>query len=366
MRFQVQVGRCSDEPGWDRAVRDSGQGCIYQTTHWAHYLAARSRTPLFFQVEKGGEVAARLLAWRIGEGEDYFAGRKRFFQPLLRRWLPSLTWLEGPVIHDSGSWREILAFMLAGLRDYAKENGYCRIGKASLPLSWYPERKLAAREAFAGQGFGFTPWATYLVELGLGAEPLWEGLYRKERSLIRKAGTSGLEVSRAGSVEEVDQYLDLLREARKVARLPLPPNYPDRRMWEMFRGGEENLLEIHLVRHGGRLIGAQPVLRFAGKIILLAPALSPVSQIEKLNANDLLTWRVIEAHCADSLWFDLAGVNPDPEAGSREEGIRHFKKKFATRYVEYDYYTCPLPGFRSRMLRYLKRKPGGAQARAAE
>lgn len=56
-------------------------------------------------------------------------------------------------------------------------------------------------------------------------------------------------------------------------------------------------------------------------------------------ANDFLTYKLLE-YCRKEglLFYDFAGVNPNPEPGSKDEGIRKFKEKWGgSFFYVYDY-----------------------------
>ena len=72
---------------------------------------------------------------------------------------------------------------------------------------------------------------------------------------------------------------------------------------------------------------------FNGVVTEITSATMTIAYELKITTQDLIHWEMmLEDKRMSCHTFDLAGVDPNPAQGSKEEGIRRFKEKRGGRY----------------------------------
>lgn len=144
-------------------------------------------------------------------------------------------------------------------------------------------------------------------------------LDRGNLSLIRSAERSGCVFEMVKSKDDFREYYELFRNNRRSQGLGTPRyKYFERVFGNPFYG-------VFVVKKDGRVVAGLGLV-FNGDY---ACQMNVCRDKGVVGAGDFLTYSVINLlRLWGVRWFDLAGVNPDPKPGSKDEGIRRYKEKW--------------------------------------
>jgi lipid II:glycine glycyltransferase (peptidoglycan interpeptide bridge formation enzyme) len=191
-------------------------------------------------------------------------------------------------------------------------------------------------------GYSVNTWATYLIDLSLSEEQLIANLDKAGRKQIRKANEQGLTVKKISTKidffsEFVEPYLEFELSA---GRIP-PTRESFLVMWEK---DNDNYYSFFSVKDKqGNIIGVLGGYSFNGVATEITSAVHPSVYSEHLAAQDILHWEMIQYFRGIGIsWFNLAGINPDPQT-PKEKGIRQFKAKWGGVYTPYFRYSKQYP-----------------------
>ena len=332
-QFYLEVSRRVDEEWWNSLVQSVPEGTIFQTTYWADFSREWANLePIYLTVRDRQNRAVGLLLCFKGAYLSDTLSRRPFASvttSLLRTILPMYTWLAGPLVLEKESWQEIFAPILSWLKHAACGNAI----KGTLPLVFSEPFQEEAEKYFIENGFDATLWATFLVDLTLDEDVLWNSLSKTRRWEIRSCPKRGVAVDRIGSEEELERYYELLLEARKRLGLDLPPYFPNTTMWKHLR--EKGAVEVFVAKQNNRWLAALGVLCFNNILLEIAAAQSDYAVRNKLYASELIQWEIIKwGHENGYKTYDLAGASPNPTT-TKEKGIYVFKAKWGGELVNY-------------------------------
>jgi lipid II:glycine glycyltransferase (peptidoglycan interpeptide bridge formation enzyme) len=189
------------------------------------------------------------------------------------------------------------------------------------------------RTMLESKGFSAKKWGTYIIDLDKPEEELWESIKKEARKIIKKTIDSGCTVSQCRSETEFKEYCALLKKSRKKLGFKTPPYFVMLKQWRIMH--PENY-QVFMVRNSeGRLLAAMGVVHTKDYMQEVAAARNDEKKENQLYPNDLLKWEIIKWGRKEGIkYYDLAGVNPNPEPGSKDENIRKFKEKCGGVYVE--------------------------------
>jgi lipid II:glycine glycyltransferase (peptidoglycan interpeptide bridge formation enzyme) len=183
-------------------------------------------------------------------------------------------------------------------------------------------------------GFSVKPWCTFIINLQKPQEELWQSLKKEARNAIKKTKEAGCIVRLAQNEEDFRAYYRILKSSRKELGFYTLPYKKMKKQWEIMH--PDNYQVFMVFDSGKNLIAAMGVMFTDEYMIEIASAKSSKTKIDKIYPNDLLKWEII-------LWgknkgihyYDLAGANPNPEPGSKDEGIYRFKSKWGGDYHDW-------------------------------
>jgi serine/alanine adding enzyme len=156
---------------------------------------------------------------------------------------------------------------------------------------------------------------TFVLDLALGPEKIWEAFDAKLRNQIRKAEKSALTTEYAG-IKKLDEFYRIF--SRNMRDLGTP-------VWGrgFFRNILENLSDsarLIIVRKGGSAIAAGLVLSFKDRLYI--PSASAYREFLKYCPNHALYWSVIRDACEQGYkYFDFG-------RSSWHSGTFNFKKQW--------------------------------------
>jgi lipid II:glycine glycyltransferase (peptidoglycan interpeptide bridge formation enzyme) len=199
------------------------------------------------------------------------------------------------------------------------------------------------RAAFAAAGFmpsterlGYT--SSYVLDLTLGEDALWDGFNSRMRGAVRKCEHLGITITDGTALDafairyqEMGERTGLITEPRAFfARLEAIG----------LRGGGLHLLEAHVEPEAvGRPAGSGTLLAgllfsVVGRVAVALWAHS-VPESGPSGANVRLHWEAMRwAGRAGMTHYDLGGFTRDAPEGSKKAGIHLFKKQFKAEMVE--------------------------------
>jgi len=311
---------------WDELIKSAqNEANICQSRHWAEVIRILDKaTPYFFEIKDSEDsVLAQAL---ILKRYPYDSDRQRKFFPL-----PYLECLDGPVVFDHDRAKESIQLILKHVLRLARRNFASHINLTPSHLSLY-----ASDDGIANlyQEFGFEAkkWATYLVDLQKEEEELFKFISHAARKCIKKCQREGLKIVSLKSYEEFEErYWQPYVEAE--AYFSRKANRARKELWDE---DKENYYHYYIAEdQQGETLAVLGMYIFNGIATEIASGLMPQAYEQKIPAQDLIHWEMmLEAKRLGAHTFDLAGVNPNPQA-PKEEGIKRFKEKWGGRYVEY-------------------------------
>ncbi|MBT4612504.1 MAG: GNAT family N-acetyltransferase [Gemmatimonadetes bacterium] len=320
--MRVDVANQVDLDVWNQQISGAEHATIHQTASLGEFYRSHLGYDVFYLRCFEGDQLVALLTIRIGGfGQAQLIERPMATAGLrLSRWLkPLLSWQQGPVfLGDPERWPSALAALVDAVRSHTPR---ARFSGITLPIGL---EALVENESLAA--FDRLEWATYLVDLRVDEEELWNGLKRSARKAIRKAERDGLEVQLVDGEQGRLEYQPFRRHCLQArgARVTSAANYIDRHRLLRSIDGEE----VYIAVHQGETISGLGVFRFNGQISEFGSHQTPESVAQKLNGNDLLKWEILRRERSKGgRVFDLTGVNPNP-ASPKERGIAQFKAKW--------------------------------------
>lgn len=333
LRFATTVERST----WNALLGRSDSGHFFQTWQWAALAKEmRGSEQRFFTLcEDNNRALGGLLLQREHLGTDAAsrAGRAAKLLPLM-----VYRWQHGPFLTSSGEVADDFGTILGAVEEKARLEGALAIEGVNLAGyvdAFSPNITTLMRE----MGYKSNASATYLVDLTIPGEELFNVFDRSVRKNVRRCRQKGLKVERVTSKEGWLEFANLFMESRRRQGLFVPSQRYVLGHNELLNQAGERLAELFLARYNGRALGALLVLAFNGWLTEAMSATSAYALKYRLPAQDFLKWEIIQwGKERGHHTFDLAGVAVKPMT-AKEEGIRRFKAKFGGRYVEYFTYT---------------------------
>ena len=328
----VDVLEQVDAPWWNGLVRSSDQGTVYQTTHWADYVRRYYRArPSYLVARENGVVRGLLLLFNMGKFPD--RDERRPWQDHLKRPLNAVArvfrWYSGPVVFDESRRRAVLARLLEEVDALAERDGIWALDSGSLPMRFGEGARSVAAEA----GFSLSDWATFVIDLTVSKETLWERLKASSaRASVTRAMKLGLRAQDATQAS-FDAYARCEYEHGRAHGIAPWPRIGREALRDAL--APAGAYRLFVAEHAGRMVAYTPVMLFHRTMHLVKPVQDPRCAAENIPAGDFLLWQaILFGHAQGLVAFDLAGVSPDPRTPA-EHGIRFFKSKWGGEYLTY-------------------------------
>lgn len=323
---------------WNKFLKYSNSSNIFQTRQWACFsLNYLNKEPLFFDLIENDKSIAKCLFLKESFMHNFFFERifGSFIIYILYKFFPVLTTVGGPILLDNNL--DVKKQFILKIINYCEVTKIKKIEIQSFPLD--EADLILEKKLFEDCGFIVKVWGTFLIDLRNNKEALWNNIKKEARKLIKKTEKEGVVVEFAQDENDLREYYSLLKLHRKSLGLRTYSFDNVLQLWKNFRTKEEKNYEVLLAKKDGNLLAAMAVLVFNGNIVEIAAARSSLSMNEKIYANDLIKWRIIEwGNSLGYLTYDLGGVNPNPKT-EKEDGIFKFKEKWGGKFFRYNIYT---------------------------
>ena len=167
--------------------------------------------------------------------------------------------------------------------------------------------------------------STYIIDLQNSKDSINKKFDKKSvLNNIRRAQERGVEIHEINN-DSISEYTKLLNDYRSSSN---NTTYSDREVLELWKLLEPVGFKGFIASKDGINIGGITFSTFNGYLNEWGIARSEKDTNEKLYAQDLLKWKIIEWGIQNNQkYFDFSGFNPTPQ-NKKEEGILRYKKKW--------------------------------------
>ncbi len=310
-------GEC--DSGWNERLLNSNLGTIHNTNEYATYAKTLGLQPNFVTfTSENGKIVGQVILFEI----DRFAKKK--IPSILKKTFglkkTIYKWTYGPVVFDFEYTKEICNVFNEFL---ISKNA--QISGSQHPLSG------DLLSCFT-KPFVLKTWATFLIDLTQNPDELWKKLDKHSaRKNIERSQKRGVYVKEIDD-SNLHQYSKMLIETKKKIGAELSES-DTKVMWE----------SMHKIGFSGFIayenetpIGGIMVSFFNKYVNEWGIARTEKDTNEKLYAQDLLKWKVIEWGLNNKFhYYDLTGFNPNPK-NEKEVQIFRYKKKFGGDLIKYN------------------------------
>lgn len=337
--IRVEIFEKVEHEWWNSLVRSVPEGNIYQTTHWADYLKKSGKGEpyyLAFYDKTGAPVCLLIVCF-----ENKLDKINNIPRPVRNKYGFSYAgWLNGPLILQNGLSRAALFQIVCEIEELCVKKNAIAIRNITLPLGYGVSSGIYGdlEGVLTERHFCSKRWETPFIDLSFGEESIWGSFKRDTKKDIKRGSRDSLSVIELEK-KDLAQYEHLLAENMRRNKMPMPPHYPDKAMWDALKRDGNDSLRVLSAQKDGRLLAVLGLIEYNGIILQFGSAQSDDAYLKKLNANDLITWEAI-------LWginsnkrvYDLTGMPPVP-SNKREEGIKRYKLKWSDKVIAYNVYS---------------------------
>lgn len=330
--LEIGEARADELASWDARVAGSPGGFLFQSTRWGSFWQEYvGGQPHYWVARDGaGHVAGMLMT--ISEALAWEPLFERPFGGLalgaLRRLALRHDARHGPVLLDRRRQDDVLWSFAGHLRDQAAG---CRpLSSIRLTTPIYPTEG-PEKVVFEQCGFESTEIYTLCVDLRPEEDALWNGLHRSARKAISRARREGITVRRVHDEDELRHLYTAVQTARRRLGLRTFSYRNWEVMWKWL--APVDAVHVFVAETDGRgPLGVLGLWAFGDMVQEFAS----VRMADDTTAGDLLKWEAIRwAKLRGRMTFDLAGVNPRPDASEKERQIYQFKGKWGGQLVRY-------------------------------
>ena len=305
-----------NEETWGRFVLDSEYGNIFQTPEmYKVYLNTELYEPVFTALlDENEDIRATLLGVRKEEAGSL---AKRFSKRVLA--------LGGPILSKGVQEPRLLELVLQAHNDHV-----CKTAMFTDLRNVYPSNEHQAQ--FEKSGYKFIEHATSYVDLGQGAEAIWNGLKSKRRQQIRKAIKSGL-TSDVATMDDLDGIYKLFEETYERISFPTPPKSLFGSILSELQ--PKDYARLTVIRADEGL--AAVVINLLYKDLVYAWYCAGTMKYARLHCNEYAFWSTFEWAAENNFkHFDFGGGG-DP---AQINGVRTFKERMSAVTREIGRYEC--------------------------
>lgn len=327
---------------WDDHLQRSPSAIIFQSSVWSlYYRRYTYRKPWYCVARDGVQIVGLLLLFEgvIWPGPFADGGTFASLRPVAQRMLNGLGWSFGPVVLDESRRAEIVSAILQQVYVFAREQRLICAQQVTTPVGTDTTEQISV---FRDAGYSAKKWATYVVDLTVPEEQLWNNLKGGgvSRTPVRKAERMGVIVRLAESEQDLRRFYDIMNEHSRLNGI-YQTQYE---RWALMAETLQQEMKLFLAEQDGQAIAGAGVLCYNGSGYLFRPVQAAYCYEQKVYAGDLLQWTIIKwGHQQGMRFYDLAGVSPLP-TNAKERGIADFKAKWGGRYIEYyEYYRTYRP-----------------------
>jgi hypothetical protein len=305
---------------WNSKLLESSLGNIFQTKEYGNYLRSIMNWQILFLkfVDPKGNIIAQLLM-SLNSRFEKQGKLKKILQKFPIRGKTLYRWINGPVIFDSTYNVEVINQLRTFL-----------LSKKSMVLGQEHPLSGGLFSSF-GKPFRLIEWGTFLIDLTLDKQLLWNNLDKKSaRKNIERSKRHGVSVKEMNT-SDLSIYHKMLNETKHKAKSDVDISEVEGLWKNLFPVGLRGFLSFA----NGNPIGGILISSFNKYINEWGVARTEVDTTNKLYSQDLLKWHIIEWGINNkSNFYDLTGVNPNT-TNKKELGIFRYKEKWGGRYIQY-------------------------------
>jgi lipid II:glycine glycyltransferase (peptidoglycan interpeptide bridge formation enzyme) len=301
---------------WDKYVLAHPNGNIFHTPEMFDvYKATKNYAPssVFVIEKKKGNIVSLLSNVRVTICDGVLSrltGRSIFYGGVLvnEGGVGAEALVLGLKFHDNGVKRRVL-FSEVRNRDDSSDH----------------------RLVLEKNGYMYNDDLTYIIDLEIGKEKIFQAFGTDKKKNIRKAEKKGIIVREMEHVEQVSVFYNIIKDVYKRKRVPLADISLFENSFKVL--SEKGMFKIFLAQLGDRPIAGKAVLFFKDRA--LAWYGGGFEEFLTLHPNEMLTWYVIGwADRNGFREFDLGGAGKPGES----YGVRDYKERFGGELVNYGRY----------------------------
>lgn len=307
------------QAAWDAFVEASDEAWLWHRYALQDALVTWGRQDLSFAVcdEAAGDAILAVVPLHLSTGR--FLG--------LWPW-HILQSMGGPALqNDLGRKhrKKLLDFIRSQALDLAAHHHCAEVNFALSPMApAYRGERCPRVNPLLEMGCENTLTQTWVVDLRVGEDILWQKLEKRARTAIRKAEKNGVRVRPADRPEDLDTYYDLhCQTYRRTGATPHPRAY-FAAIWRDFL--PHGYARIFLAEWEGNVVGAENFGVYKGAAIYWTGAAS--DQGLAVEANSLLQWTAMQWMIRHGLaWYETGEAFPHLQGG-KLKGLNDFKRSF--------------------------------------
>jgi serine/alanine adding enzyme len=311
MNLHIKFDREIDRKSWRDFVAAHKNGNIFQTPEMFDFFSAvRNYQPLAIACLDDAEKIHGLLLAVSEREHPGFVGR--FSSRAIA--------FGGPLLAASAAENALAMVLDALIKKFAKKTIYLEL------RNLFDFADQAA--TFNKYGFTFKEHLNFQVPILAGADPQ-KKLSSNRKRQIKKSLASGASIEAATTMEQVDEFYDILSDLYKnKVRKPLP----DHSFFKNFFLAKETLGIYLLVKFHGKVIGGIMCPIFKNETIYEWFVCGLDAAYPDQYPSVLATWAAIDyAQKSNIEYFDFLGAGtPD-----QDYGVREFKARFGGELVNY-------------------------------
>lgn len=304
---------------WNKRLQNSEEGSIYQTKEYGLTLSEVQEAPLFIKfLTSNGEIVGQILISTYSRLTKKGI-LKKFIGKTLFLNKPVFRWTYGPIIFNDNFNSEIMQTL----------NNLLRSKKGLIYGTMHPFSKLnnSPLNYFKNQ-----LWGTFLIDLRKTEQELFKKIENHNaKKNIKRSLKKGVEIEEI-TYDSLHEYHDLINKMRESDGKPKTEFHIFQNLWKVLKpaGYSGFLAKKDNVVLGGLLFSC-----FNGYIIEGGVARSSFDTKNHYYSQDLIKWNIIKWGAENNMkFFDLAGINPNPQTET-EKGIFRYKKKWGGQLFNY-------------------------------
>ncbi|MGZ3885478.1 MAG: peptidoglycan bridge formation glycyltransferase FemA/FemB family protein [Bacteroidia bacterium] len=289
----------------------------YQNKLWTQDLAGSGETVICEEFSHAGQAICFVAIKKKWNGLPFSSFKITF----------------GPVLDYNSE--ETLRFALEKIKALVKKHR--AVSVQVNPFTWGPKTD-AIRAIFEEHGFRRVPYyvyeATMMVDLLPDEDAIFSRFENRGREAVRQSQRRGITTSEV-PVNDANFAAFYNMYAGTCARTAMIPESAGKIKQQLFHLSDKRLAHLFFAYHDGQPVCAFVAFSCGDCLSLIYQGTDYGNDNQNRRPANGLYWGTIKwAKEQGFRWFDLAGVNARPEAGSKSEGIRLYKRQFGGEYME--------------------------------
>lgn len=320
MKLNTTIHNEFNNKDWDDLLQKIPTSTAFQMSYnYDPYKMAFDSKPLYIIVQDtSGKILGQLLVVQHFKNLTREPDTKLNYITSKFQIGSIITWHYGPIIHDDENVSSITSSMLDALNKYCHKNKVL-LSNGSLTTN----SNVQEQNQFLNYNYQNNKWDTWITNLDVTLDSLYNSLHNKTRYDIRKAEKNDLTFEICSDRSILDEWMKIKFFGNKNL-LKLIKKYEkfNDYNWEiLYKNGYE---KIFVTRLGDDLISGIANKLFNKNVVQH----SIINSQTKLQGGSYLTWNSIKWSKENNfLTYDVGGANPSPTS-TKEKGIRHFKSKW--------------------------------------